>query len=77
MDLSVFTLQHSLKKSSSKESGTITVSEGRFASRIGPSFDIFNCCSVDKSFGGDLASTPVAKPEVHVERVVTLVKQLL
>ena len=27
--------------------------------------------------GGDLASTPVAKPEVHVERVVTLVKKSL
>ena len=29
------------------------------------------------SEGGDLASTPVAKPEVHAERVVTLVKQSL
>ena len=28
-------------------------------------------------FGGDLDSTPVLKPEVHVERVVTLVNQLL
>ena len=27
--------------------------------------------------GGDLASTPVAKPEVHVERVVTLVNKSL
>ena len=27
--------------------------------------------------GGDLASTWVAKPEVHAERVVTLVKQSL
>ena len=27
--------------------------------------------------GGDLDSTPVANPKVHVERVVTLVNQLL
>ncbi len=29
------------------------------------------------SKGGVLDSTPVAKPEVHVERVVTLVNKLL
>ena len=29
------------------------------------------------SNGGDLASTPVANPEVHAERVVTLVNQSL
>ncbi|MFT5012939.1 MAG: hypothetical protein ACI9HA_001594, partial [Dinoroseobacter sp.] len=30
-----------------------------------------------KVYGGDLDSTPVTNPKVHVERVVTLVNQLL
>ncbi len=30
-----------------------------------------------KECGGDMASTPVAKPDVHAERVVTLVNQSL